>query len=159
MPSSPMSNKSWGRPLKPGDIVVLDNLGAHKVPGIHEAIEAAGAKLLYLPPYSPDFNPIENSSPNLKRCSARPPSARSRASGTASHDFSMSSSQMNVPTTSATPDIRKLSGNCSSGPVGSLRRAAVHHRGDEAIGTFLPRNLEMECFMLLVTFPILGLFF
>src|SRR5256886_8116118 len=59
MPSSPMSNKSWGRPLKPGDIVVLDNLGAHKVPGVRQAIEAAGAKLLYLPPYSPDFNPIE----------------------------------------------------------------------------------------------------
>ena len=41
------------------DIVVLDNLGAHKVPGVCEAIEAAGATLLYLPPYSPDFNPIE----------------------------------------------------------------------------------------------------
>jgi transposase len=41
--------------LKPGDVVVLDNLSAHKVPGIREAIEAAGAKLLYLPPYSPDF--------------------------------------------------------------------------------------------------------
>ena len=45
--------------LKPGDVVVLDNLSAHKVPGVREAIEAAGAKLLYLPPYSPDFNPIE----------------------------------------------------------------------------------------------------
>ena len=44
--------------LKPGDIVVLDNLSAHKVPGIREAIEAAGAKL-YLPPYSPGFNPPE----------------------------------------------------------------------------------------------------
>ena len=48
-----------GPTLKPGDIVVLDNLSAHKVPGIREAIEAAGAKLFYLPPYSPDFNPIE----------------------------------------------------------------------------------------------------
>ena len=45
--------------LKPGDIVVLDNLSAHKVPGVREAVEAAGARLLYLPPYSPDFNPIE----------------------------------------------------------------------------------------------------
>jgi transposase len=45
--------------LKPNDIVVLDNLSAHKVPGILEAIEGAGAKLLYLPPYSPDLNPIE----------------------------------------------------------------------------------------------------
>ena len=48
-----------GPSLKPGDIVVLDNLSAHKVAGVREAIEAAGARLLYLPPYSPDFNPIE----------------------------------------------------------------------------------------------------
>jgi transposase len=52
--------------LKPGDIVVLDNLSAHKVPGIREAIEAAGAKLFYLPPYSPDFNPIEQLFAKLK---------------------------------------------------------------------------------------------
>jgi transposase len=45
--------------LKPGDTVVLDNLAAHKVSGIRQAIEAAGARLLYLPPYSPDFNLIE----------------------------------------------------------------------------------------------------
>ena len=52
--------------LKPGDVVVLDNLSAHKVPGIREVIEAAGAKLLYLPPYSPDFNPIEQLFAKLK---------------------------------------------------------------------------------------------
>jgi transposase len=51
---------------QPGDVVVLDNLSAHKVPGMHEAIEAAGAKLLYLPPYSPDFNPIEQLFAKLK---------------------------------------------------------------------------------------------
>jgi transposase len=45
--------------LKPGDIVVMDNLKPHKAAGVREAIEAAGAKLLYLPPYSPDLNPIE----------------------------------------------------------------------------------------------------
>ena len=45
--------------LRPGDIVIMDNLPAHKVAGIEEAITAAGASLLYLPPYSPDFNPIE----------------------------------------------------------------------------------------------------
>lgn len=45
--------------LAPGDIVIMDNLGAHKVKGIREAIEAAGATLLYLPPYSPDWSPIE----------------------------------------------------------------------------------------------------
>jgi transposase len=42
-----------------GDTVIMDNLPAHKVPGVREAVEAAGANLLYLPPYSPDFNPIE----------------------------------------------------------------------------------------------------
>ena len=45
--------------LRPGDIVVMDNLGAHKVSGIREAIEGCGAKLIYLPPYSPDLSPIE----------------------------------------------------------------------------------------------------
>ena len=45
--------------LRPGDTVVMDNLPAHKGAGVRKAIEAAGAALLYLPPYSPDFNPIE----------------------------------------------------------------------------------------------------
>jgi len=45
--------------LKPGQVVVMDNLPAHKSPKIDELIEAAGAKVLRLPPYSPDFNPIE----------------------------------------------------------------------------------------------------
>ena len=45
--------------LAPGDVVVMDNLPVHKVGGVRQAIEAAGASLLYLPPYSPDFNPIE----------------------------------------------------------------------------------------------------
>src|SRR5918994_3486550 len=45
--------------LRVGDVVVLDNLKAHKVKGVREAIEARGARLLYLPPYRPDFNPIE----------------------------------------------------------------------------------------------------
>jgi transposase len=52
--------------LRPGDVVVMENLGSHKRPGIREAIEAAGASLLYLPPYSPDFNPIENAFAKLK---------------------------------------------------------------------------------------------
>jgi transposase len=45
--------------LKRKDVVIMDNLSAHKVPGIREAIEAAGATLRYLPQYSPDLNPIE----------------------------------------------------------------------------------------------------
>lgn len=46
--------------LRPTHCVVMDNLAAHKVTGVRELIEATGARLLYLPPYSPDFNPIEN---------------------------------------------------------------------------------------------------
>jgi transposase len=53
-------------PLRPGDIVVMDNLSAHKVQGVREAIEARGAELLYLPPYSPDLNPIEQVFAKLK---------------------------------------------------------------------------------------------
>ncbi len=52
--------------LAPGDIVIMDNLGSHKRPGIRAAIEAVGAKLFYLPPYSPDFNPIEKAFSKLK---------------------------------------------------------------------------------------------
>jgi transposase len=52
--------------LKPGDIVVMDNLSSHKAPAIRQAIEIAGARLLYLPPYSPDFNPIEQLFAKLK---------------------------------------------------------------------------------------------
>lgn len=51
--------KVLGPTLSPGDTVIIDNLASHKVIGVREAIEAAGAKLLYLPPYSPDLNPIE----------------------------------------------------------------------------------------------------
>ena len=52
--------------LAPGDIVIMDNLAAHKVAGVSQAIEACGARLLYLPPYSPDLNPIENAFAKLK---------------------------------------------------------------------------------------------
>ena len=52
--------------LAKGDIVVMDNLSSHKGPRVREMIEAAGAALLYLPPYSPDFNPIEMAFSKLK---------------------------------------------------------------------------------------------
>jgi len=52
--------------LGPGDIVIMDNLGSHKGRSVRAAIEAAGAILFYLPPYSPDFNPIENAFSKLK---------------------------------------------------------------------------------------------
>jgi transposase len=52
--------------LSPGDIVVMDNLSSHKGPAVCQAIAATGARLLYLPPYSRDFNPIENAFAKLK---------------------------------------------------------------------------------------------
>jgi transposase len=52
--------------LRPGDVVVMDNLGSHKSRAVRAAIERAGARLLYLPPYSPDLNPIEQAFAKLK---------------------------------------------------------------------------------------------
>jgi transposase len=52
--------------LRAGDLVVMDNLAAHKVAGVRDAIAAAGAEVLYLPPYSPDLNPIEHAFAKLK---------------------------------------------------------------------------------------------
>lgn len=52
--------------LRPGDVVVMDNLSSHKGQNVREMIEAAGAELRYLPPYSPDFNPIEMAFSKLK---------------------------------------------------------------------------------------------
>lgn len=52
--------------LRPGDVVVMDNLSSHKVKGVRQKIEARGAELLYLPPYSPDLNPIEKAWAKLK---------------------------------------------------------------------------------------------
>ncbi len=52
--------------LRPGDIVIADNLSSHKVAGVREAIEAVGATIRYLPPYSPDLNPIEKLFSKLK---------------------------------------------------------------------------------------------
>ena len=53
--------------LQPGQVVILDNLSAHKVAGVRELVEARGARLVYLPPYSPDFNPIEQAWSKIKQ--------------------------------------------------------------------------------------------
>ena len=70
--------------LWPGAVVVRDNLGAHKVRGVREQIEAAGARVLYLPPYSPDFNPVELAWSQFKSClrsaQARTPETLGQAS-------------------------------------------------------------------------------
>jgi transposase len=52
--------------LRPGDVVIMDNLRSHKVAGVREAIDAAGATLMFIPPYSPDLNPIEMAFAKLK---------------------------------------------------------------------------------------------
>ena len=91
--------------LRAGDIVIMDNLSSHKRLAVKEKIEAAGATLRFLPPYSPDFNPIEKAFSRLKACCAKPASAPSAASGTSSADSSTSSSQMNAPITSALADM------------------------------------------------------
>ena len=59
--------------LRRGDIVIMDNLASHKVAGIRQAIEAAGAELRYLPPDSPDLNPIEQAFAKLNARCERPP--------------------------------------------------------------------------------------
>ena len=66
--------------LRPGDIVVMDNLGSHKGKAVRRAIRAAGARLLFLPKYSPDLNPIEQVFSKLKHGCEKPQSALGRAS-------------------------------------------------------------------------------
>jgi transposase len=68
--------------LKRGDIVIMDNLRAHKIAGVREAIEAVGAKLLFIPPYSPDLNPIELAFSKLKALLRAKQSGPSRRYGT-----------------------------------------------------------------------------
>lgn len=68
--------------LKPGDVVVMDNLSAHKVNGVQKLINQAGAEVLYLPPYSPDLNPIEKAWAKLKQLLR---SARARTSEALDH--------------------------------------------------------------------------
>src|SRR3954463_13114059 len=86
--------------LRPGQIVVMDNLPAHKLPGIRAAIEAAGARLLLLPPYSPDFNPIENAFAKLKAILRRPQREPSPDCGTPSATHCRSSHPTNARTCS-----------------------------------------------------------
>ena len=100
-----MSSKSSLPTLKPGDIVVMDNLSAHKVPGVREAIEAAGARLLYLPPYSPDFNPIEQLFAKLKALLRK--AAERSVDGLWNRIAALLDAfhPKNAPTISATPDM------------------------------------------------------
>lgn len=77
--------------LDPGDIVVMDNLPAHKGAAVRTAIEARGASLVLLPPYSPDFNPIENAyakfKSQLRKAAARSVDTLEAAIADAFHSF------------------------------------------------------------------------
>ncbi len=78
--------------LRPGDLVVMDNLSSHKGSKVRALIEAAGAELLFLPPYSPDFNPIENAFAKLmallRKAAERPVEGLWRAIGHIPDTFS-----------------------------------------------------------------------
>ena len=100
--------------LKRGDIVIMDNVSVHKVAGVREAIEARGAFLFYLPPYSPDLNPIEQFFSKLKAI-LRKTAAKSikhlwTAIGSCLKDFSPSE----CAAYSSTPDMVNLIVKCSN---------------------------------------------
>ena len=104
-------NGDWFRAyVEPGDVVVMDNLGSHKGKAVRQAIRRAGAHLLFLPPYSPDLNPIEQVSPSSRRFCARPPNAPSRPPGDASANSSTTLLPASAPTTSSTPAMRQHDG-------------------------------------------------
>jgi hypothetical protein len=86
--------------LSLGDIVIMDNLPAHKAASVRDAIETAGAKLMFLPPYSPVFNPIENASSNSRGYYVQRPKEPSAPYGTLSQRFSTSSLPTNAQTIS-----------------------------------------------------------
>src|SRR5262249_37031285 len=89
--------------LQPGDIVVMDNLSSHKVAGVRAAIEAAGAELRYLPPYSPDLNPIEQLFAKLKTLLRKIAARSVQMLWTAIGDLIQQFSPGDAQTTSATP--------------------------------------------------------
>ena len=91
--------------LGPGDIVVMDNLPAHRSAAVRDAIQGAGAELRFLPPYSPDFNPIEMAFSKLKATSSAAAPAPSTNSGTPSAKPRTTSHRPNVKTTSVLQDM------------------------------------------------------
>src|SRR5450631_2739039 len=92
--------------LKPGDIVIIDNLGSHKGKAVRQLIRSVGAKLIFLPKYSTDLNPIEHCSPSSSTCCAKLPHASSTPSMPQSACSSTRSPHRNAPTISKTPDMR-----------------------------------------------------
>ena len=107
--------------LKPGDIVILDNLPSHKVEGVRAAIENAGARLLYLPSYSPDLNPIEQWFAKLKallrKAEARTFDALIQAIASALETFTPTNAQ----TISQTQDIAANNENALVADTATIR--------------------------------------
>ena len=102
-----MSRRSSSRRLQPGDIVIMDNLGSHKGKAVRQLIRAAGAKLFFLPKYSPDLNPIEQVFAKLKHLLRKAPRAPSKPSAPQSASSSEPLHPTNAPTTSKTQDMDK----------------------------------------------------
>jgi transposase len=97
--------------LERGDIVIMDNVSTHKVYGVREAIEAAGATLRYLPPYSPDLNPIEMSFSKLKTRLPNSPSEPCPGCAEPSAVSPSASTPVTPGTTSAMPAIHTIDRN------------------------------------------------
>ena len=102
--------------LRPGDTVVLDNLPCRTAAAVRAAVEAAGCRLLYLPPYSPDLNPIELASPGSSDCSGRTGTELSRHSSPSWSRSDPRFGRTNVARTSAT--------------AGTASRQLHRHRND-----------------------------
>ena len=113
--------------LRPGDVVIMDNLSSHKRQAIRAAIRAAGALLRFLPAYSPDLNPSSRCLPRSRPCRARPMLAASKTSMLLSVRCSMSSNQTNVPATLARQAAGQLqaSGMATGRGRGAARRIAA----------------------------------
>jgi putative transposase len=98
--------------LKPGDIVVLDNLGSHKGKAVRSMIRDAGAHLMFLPPYGPDLHPIEQVFAKIKHLMRRAMERTIEAAQVGSSASSIRSRQANAQTTSAGQDMRQP--NCDA---------------------------------------------
>ena len=85
--------------LSPGDVVIMHNLGSHKGAAVRKAIRAVGARFLFLRPYSPDLNPIEQMFAKLKLLLRKPLNGPSKQPGSASEPCSTASRQPTLPTT------------------------------------------------------------
>ncbi len=110
--------------LLPGDVVVMDNLAAHKVADVHEAVAAVGASILYLPPKAPTSIRLSRCSPGSKRFSAKPLPDHATRSGTRSASSFTVSAQPNAATTSRTQAMRRVKCECPSRcPDGFPQRA------------------------------------